>query len=125
MLQLAVVGQILKVTSLVLGGFSYSVIAATVILPWSHIPVGPVIILMILADVAAAIGLYIGRDWGFHLTLIMVPLSFIETILTLNPLAFMLAIWVLTIFIPCLARDGFYSRVFKNVRQEFSPKPKR
>ena len=27
-------------------------------------------------------------------------------------------------FIPCLARDGFYSRVFKNVRAEYGPQPK-
>jgi len=125
MFQLAVVGQGLKTVSLVLGGFQYTIIAAAVILPWSYIPAVPVVLMMILFDGIATVGLYAGRDWGFHLTLIMVPLSFIETILTLNPLAFMLAVWVLTIFIPCLARDGFYSKVFENVRKEFNPQPKK
>ncbi len=125
MFQLAVTGQGLKTLSLVLGGFSYQLIAAVVALPWSQIPVGPVILFMIIVDGIATIGLYLGRDWGFHLTLVMVPISFIETMLTLNPLVFMLSIWVLTIFIPCLARDGFYSKVFENVRAEFSPKPKK
>jgi hypothetical protein len=125
MFQLAVMGQGLKTLSLVLGGFSVAMYAAVMVLPWPNIPVSPVILLMILVDSIATVGLYFGRDWGFHLTLIMVPISFIETLLTLNPLAFMLAIWILTIFIPCLARDGFYSKVFENVRSEFSPQPKK
>jgi hypothetical protein len=124
MFQLAVVGQGMKTVSLIMGGFTYSVIALAEVFPWSHIPVVPVVIILILLDGVATFGLYLGRDWGFHLTLTMVPLSFLETILTLNPLAFLLAIWVLTIFIPCPARDGFYSKVFKNVRAKYSPLPK-
>jgi hypothetical protein len=124
MFQLSVMGQGLKTLSMVLGGFTFQIMAAEVVLPWTFIPVSPVIFLMILTDGIATAGLYLGRDWGFHLTLLMVPISFIETMLTLNPLVFMLAIWVLTIFIPCLARDGFYSKVFANVRAESVPNPR-
>jgi hypothetical protein len=84
-----------------------------------------VVFSFILADAFATIGLATGREWGFHLTLVMVPISFIETLVMFNPLAFLLSIWVLTIFIPCLARDGFYSKVLKNVRKELSPQPKK
>jgi hypothetical protein len=111
-----------------LGGFTISVLATGFleVLPWSTvIPIGPVIVILLLLDLFATVGLFVGRDWGFHLTLIMVPVSFVETMLTLNPLVFLLAIWVLTIFIPCLARDGFYAKLFQRRRAEYRTVPKK
>lgn len=128
MYQLAVLGQGFKTLSLILASFTVTIITAGYfeIIPWySVVPAGVVMIFLILLDGFATVGLYLGLDWGFHLTLIMVPISFIETVFTLNPFTFLLAIWVLTIFMPCLAKDGFYAKLFQKRRAEHGTVPKK
>ncbi|MFW9927181.1 MAG: hypothetical protein ACFFDM_10495 [Candidatus Thorarchaeota archaeon] len=126
MYQLAVIGQGLKTLSLIISGSTVTLYAAgyAELIPWtSLIQIGPVMILLTLLDGLATVGLYLGLDWGFHLTLMMVPVSFIETFLSLNPFAFLMAIWVLTIFMPCIAKDGFYSKLFQRSRARFGTYP--
>jgi hypothetical protein len=119
MFQLAVVAQFMKSIAVLAGG-----VAALAFLGWldhipwlAPIPLVPVTLLLGTINIIAGFGFYIGRNWGFHLTLAMVPVSFIETLLTLNGMVFLMGIWILTILIPCLAKDGFYARLFKRFRE--------
>lgn len=127
MFQLSVLAQVLKTLSMIVGGLMFVVVLGFAeVLPWLvFIPAAPIVVILLMLDIFATVGLFAGKDWGFHLTLIMVPISFVETMLTLNPLIFLLSIWVLTILIPCLAKDGFYSKLLQNVRTEFSTVPKK
>ena len=120
MFHLAVSAQLLKSLAVIAGG----VVALPFLgwlypVPWfSSLPLIPLTLLLGIVNLIAGYGFFTGRDWGFHLTLIMVPVSFIETMLTLNGLIFLLGIWIFTILIPCLAKDGFYSKLFRRIRHE-------
>ncbi len=118
MYQLAVLAQIMKSFVVLAGGFVFlSFLGWFDPIPWLFpVPLVPVVFLFGFTDFLASYGFFTGRDWGFHLTLAMVPVSFIETLLTLNTLVFLLGVWILTILIPCLAKDGFYAKLFNRMR---------
>jgi hypothetical protein len=118
MFQLAVLAQAMKSIAVIAGG-----LAALIFLGWfdpipwlDPVPLIPLTLTLGFVNLLAGFGFYAGRNWGFHLTLVMVPVSFIETLLTLNGLIFLLGIWILTILIPCLAKDGFYTKLFTRFR---------
>jgi hypothetical protein len=118
MFHLAVLAQIMKSLSVLVSG-----LATLAFLGWldpilwlAPLPLFPVTLLLGMVNLIAGYGFFAGKDWGFHLTIIMVPVSFIETLLTLNGLIFLLGIWILTIMIPCLAKDGFYCKLFSRKR---------
>ena len=120
MYQLAVSAQFVKSLAVIAGG-----VAVLPFLGWSHpipwlspVPLVPFTLLLGFVNLIAGYGFFVGRDWGFHLTVAMVPVSFIETLLTLNGLIVLIGIWIFTILVPCLARDGFYSKLFRRIRQE-------
>jgi hypothetical protein len=69
-------------------------------------------------DLVAGIQMYRGIDWGIHLTLIMAPLSVIETLLTLLQPILLVGIWIAMLVLPCWARDGFYAKVFRRIRSQ-------
>ncbi len=121
MFHLAVLAQIMKSLAVLVSG-----LAALAFLGWldpilwlSPLPLVPITLLLGTVNLIAGLGFFTGKDWGFHLTIIMVPVSFIETLLTLNGLIFLLGIWILTIMIPCLAKDGFYSKLFSRNRANY------
>ncbi len=120
MFQLAVLSQIMKSLAVIAGGFvALAFLGWFEPIPWlSPLPLVPVTLLLGGVNLIAGYGFFAGRDWGFQLTVVLVPVSFIETMLTLNGLVFLLGIWTLTILIPCLAKDGFYSKLFKRTRHE-------
>jgi hypothetical protein len=120
MFQLAVLAQFIKAIAVVLGGFgSLLFIDLFYPVPWlTLVPLVPLTVLLGLINLIAGLGLYTGRNWGFHLTLALVPVSFIETLLTLNGLIFLIGIWIFTIMVPCLAKDGFYSKLFPRIREK-------
>ena len=122
MFQLAVLAQIMKSLAVLVSGLAIlTVLGWFDPIPWlSSLPLIPVILILGIMNLIAGFGFFTGKDWGFHLTVVMVPVSFIETMLTLNGVIFLLGIWILTILIPCLAKDGFYSKLFRRVRQETS-----
>ncbi len=126
MFQLAVLAQFMKALAIIASGFAIlTVLDWLDSIPWlSPLPLVPVTLILGLVNLIAGYGFYVGKDWGFQLTVVMVPVSFIETMLTLNGLIFLLGIWIFTILIPCLARDGFYSKLFKRVREETADIPK-
>ena len=68
--------------------------------------------------------MYRGKDWAFQLTVIMVPLSFIETMLTLLSMVFLIAVWILFLLNTCLAKDGFYFKLNQWFRKETDTIPK-
>lgn len=118
MYQLAVLAQIMKSFVVLVGGIvSLSFLGWFDPIPWLFpVPLVPVVFICCFTDFLASFGFFTGRDWGFHLTVAMVPVSFIETLLTLNTLIFLLGVWILTIMIPCLAKDGFYAKLFNRMR---------
>jgi len=120
MFELAVLAQFIKALAVILGGFgSLMFIDWFYPVPWlTPVPLIPLTVIIGLVNLIAGLGLYTGRNWGFHLTLALVPVSFIETLLTLNGLIFLIGIWIFTIMVPCLAKDGFYSKLFPRIREK-------
>ncbi|MFW9963448.1 MAG: hypothetical protein ACFFCX_07785 [Candidatus Sifarchaeia archaeon] len=120
MFHLAVLAQAIKSLVVLVGGLvALSFLGWFEPIPWlPPIPLVPLTFMMGLVNLTATCGFFTGRDWGFHLTVIMVPVSFIETMLTLNGLIFLFGIWILTILFPCLAKDGFYIKLFKRIREK-------
>jgi len=118
MYHLAVLAQIMKSLTVLAGGFvSLTYLGWYDPIPWLFpVPLIPVLFICGFTDLLASYGFYTGQDWGFHITVAMVPVSFIETLLTLNSLVFLLGVWTLTILIPCLAKDGFYAKLFNRLR---------
>jgi hypothetical protein len=121
---LAVIAQLLKAFSVLFGGIMlYPIIGLTESIPWlGIIPVIPTILVLGALDLLAGVAMYLGRDWAFHLTVIMVPLSFIQTMLTLLSPVFLIAIWVLFLLNTCLAKDGFYYKLNLHFRNQYIPK---
>lgn len=116
---LAVLAQLLKSFFVLLGAvILYPILGLSEPVPWLSIfPVIPVIIFLGTLDLLAGIAMYLGRDWAFQLTVIMVPLSFIETMLTLLSPVFLLAVWILFLLNTCLAKDGFYYKLNQRFRK--------
>ena len=120
MFQLAVLAQFMKALAVIGGGLAtLAFLGWFDPIPWlSPVPLVPFTILLGFVNLIVGYGFFVGRDWGFHLTVAMVPVSFIETLLTLNGLIVLIGIWIFTILVPCLARDGFYSKLFRRIRKE-------
>lgn len=120
MLNLLVIAQILKTLFVFLGGISFLIILGPFeVIPWLElVPLAPSILIMGIIDLAAGVQLYRGVDWGFHLTLVMAPLSVVETLLTLLQPIMLLGIWIAMLVAPCWARDGFYSKLFTRIRKK-------
>jgi len=120
MFQLAVSAQFIKSLFVIVGGFTSLLFLGWFDpVPWLQpIPLIPLTLLLGIVNLIAGYGFFSGRDWGFHFTVTMIPVSFIETMLTLNGLVFLLGIWIFTMLVPCLARDGFYSKLFKRIRND-------
>jgi hypothetical protein len=118
MFNLTVVAQLIKTLFVFLGAVSFLIILGPFEpVPWfGVIPLAPTALLLGLVDLVAGIQLYRGVDWGFHLTLIMAPLSVVETLLTLLQPILLLGIWIAMLVAPCWARDGFYAKLFQRTR---------
>ena len=71
------------------------------------------------ADLIAAAGLFAGRDWAFQLTLLMCPVGFVETVLTLSVPVLLISPWIVMLLTTCIAKDGFYYKLQKR-RQKSS-----
>jgi hypothetical protein len=117
---LAVLAQLLKALFVFIGGVMLiPFLGFTEPIPWlSILPVVPIIILMGTLDLLAGLGMYRGKDWAFQLTVIMVPISFIETMLTLMAPIFLIAMWILFLLNTCLAKDGFYYKLNQWFRKD-------
>ena len=117
---LAVLAQLLKAFFVLLGAIMlYPVVGLTEAIPWlGTIPVVPIIVIMGIVDLLAGLAMYMGKDWAFHLTVIMVPLSFIETMITLLAPVFLVAVWILFLLNTCLAKDGFYYKLNQWFRKD-------
>ncbi|TFG32389.1 hypothetical protein EU528_03520 [Candidatus Thorarchaeota archaeon] len=116
---LAVLAQLLKSFFVLLGAILlYPILGLSEPIPWlSIVPVIPTIIILGSLDLLAGIAMYLGRDWAFQLTVILVPLSFIETMLTLLSPVFLIAVWILFLLNTCLAKDGFYYKLNHRFRK--------
>lgn len=114
---LAVTAQVLKSIFVLLGAVMlYPILGLSELIPWfGFFPVIPAIVILGFLDLIAGFGMYLGKDWAYQLTVIMVPISFLETMLTLLSPVFLIAIWILFLLNTCLAKDGFY---YKLVQQE-------
>jgi hypothetical protein len=117
---LSVLAQLLKSLFMLLGAIMlYPLLGLAEPIPWlTIIPVIPAIVILGVCDLLAAIGMYLGYDWAFQLTVLMVPISFIETMLTLLSPIFLIAVWILFLLNTCLAKDGFYYKLNQRFRKE-------
>jgi len=115
---LAVIAQILKSVFVLLGAvILYPLLGLSESIPWlGFFPVIPAIVLLGFLDLIAGCGMYLGRDWAYQLTVIMVPISFLETMLTLLSPVFLIAVWILLLLNTCLAKDGFYYKLIQRER---------
>ncbi len=118
MFHLAVLAQMMKALVVIAGAFwTLSYLGWSESIPWlTSVPLVPFTLFLGFLNLAAGIGFLLGREWGFQLTVTMIPVSFVETLLTLNGLVFLLGVWTLTLLLPCLAKDGFYSKLFRRTR---------
>ncbi|MHA1136578.1 MAG: hypothetical protein ACTSSE_08830 [Candidatus Thorarchaeota archaeon] len=123
---LSVLAQLLKAVFVLLGAvLLYPILGFTEPIPWLTIfPVIPTIIIFGALDLLAGVAMYLGKDWAFQLTVIMVPLSFIETMLTLLSPIFLIGVWILFLLNTCLAKDGFYYKLNQWFRKEADTIPK-
>lgn len=122
---LAVIAQLLKSVFVLLGAvLLYPILGLSESIPWlGFFPVIPAIVILGLLDLVAGVGMYLGRDWAYQLTVIMVPISCLETMLTLISLVFLIAIWILLLLNTCLAKDGFYFKLVQRERKKTSTIP--
>jgi len=112
---LAVVAQLLKAFFVLLGFVMfYPVLGLDEPIPWiGFFPVIIAILILGVIDLVAGLAMYLGRDWGFQLTVIMVPVSFVETMITLLAPIFLIGVWILLLLNTCLAKDGFYYKLIQ------------
>lgn len=116
---IAVIAQILKSFFVLLGAvILYPIWGLSESIPWlGFFPVIPAIVILGFLDLIAGFGMYLGKDWAYQLTVIMVPISFLETMLTLLSPVFLIAIWILLLLNTCLAKDGFYYKLIQRERK--------
>ena len=62
-------------------------------------------------DIVAAVGFVKGRDWGFHLVSSMAVLGIVETVLSFSGPVLLLSVWIVTLLMPCWAKNEFLNRV--------------
>jgi hypothetical protein len=112
---LTVAAQLFKAGFLFLTGvLVYLALGASVPIPWlGYIPAVQTMLFLAGLEVLIAIAVFQGREWAFHLMLVMAVISLIEYLLSLSIFVFMLGIWIISLLTPCLAKDGFYSKFMK------------
>jgi len=69
-------------------------------------------------DIVAAAGFIKGRDWGFHLVSSMAVMGIVETVLSFSGAVRLLSVWIVTLLMPCWAKNEFLSRVCQAERYE-------
>lgn len=112
---LTIMAQLLKAMFLALNGYLiFLAIGPTEPIPWLEpIPVVPTIAILMLIEVIVALAVFQGREWAFHLMLVLATFSIVEFLLSFSIFVFMLGMWIITLLAPCLAKDGFYSKFMK------------
>jgi hypothetical protein len=113
MLDLLVFGQLIKALLVFLGIWGISTAVGIFDpIPWiPFIPQIPFALFLGLLNVGCVYGLLWGYDWGFHLTTIMACLGFIETVVAWSPMVILISIWIITLLMPCWAKNEFYRRL--------------
>ena len=110
---IVVLAQLFKAALVLLTGVvMLNILIPGSVIPWlPFLPVVPMVLLLGMLDLVAALGLIQGRDWAFHLTLLMCAVGFVETILTLVTPVLLISPWIVMLFTTCIAKDGFYYRL--------------
>ncbi|MHA1636732.1 MAG: hypothetical protein ACTSUO_03170 [Candidatus Thorarchaeota archaeon] len=85
-------------------------------LDWYGIPLFPIVLSFGILDLVAAIGFLLGQDWAFQLVLIMAALGLTETVLAGSAPILLVAVWIITLLLPCWAKWGFYPKVLHRVK---------
>ncbi|MFX0106959.1 MAG: hypothetical protein ACFE7R_01615 [Candidatus Hodarchaeota archaeon] len=115
--QLVVLAQLIK------SGFLF--IASYILFPvevaWTPIPeIGilnpmPTVLLLAILELITGTELYRGKEWAFHLTLVLATLGFYETLLSLSSPVFLVSIWIILLMAMCLPKDGFYGKLRQRI----------
>ena len=85
-------------------------------LDWYGVPLFPLVLLFGILDLIAAFGFVTGQDWAFQLVLIMAALGLVETVLVGAAPILLIAVWIITLLLPCWAKWGFYPKVLHRVK---------
>ena len=75
-----------------------------------NIPRIPLLLTLAGIDSAVIFGLYAGKEWAFHITIVMAVVGFVETLFAWMPWIILISIWIIILMLPCWAKDGFYLR---------------
>ncbi|MGY5875495.1 MAG: hypothetical protein RTU30_07100 [Candidatus Thorarchaeota archaeon] len=113
MFNLTILAQVTKVAFVFLGILELSTILnITDPIPWiPFLPLIPFALFLCVIDIVAIIGFIQGRDWAFHLLVIMSCIGFVETVVAWAPMVILIAIWVVMLLMPCWVKNEFYRRV--------------
>ncbi len=115
MFDLTLMAQVIKVLFVVLGIVGLStVLTITDSIPWfPFLPLIPFAVVLCLIDIIVIIGFIQGRDWAFHLLVIMSCIGFVETVVAWAPMVILIAMWIVMLLMPCWVKNEFYRRVRK------------
>ena len=113
---LIIIAQFFKAIFVIVGiyivfyveGFSGSI-------PWLFdMPRVPFLLALAGIDSVVILGLYAGKEWAFHITIVMAVVGFVETLFAWMPLIILISVWIIILMLPCWAKDGFYLRYIKS-----------
>jgi len=116
---LVIVAQLVKVLFMYMGGLmiaSYEAVEET--LYWYDFPILPIVLILGTLDLIAAIGFYRGHDWAFQLLLVMAGLGFAETFFAGSIPIVLIAVWIITLMMPCWVKWAFYPKVLHRVKSK-------
>ncbi|MGY5852225.1 MAG: hypothetical protein RTU92_01505 [Candidatus Thorarchaeota archaeon] len=113
MFDLTILAQVTKVAFVILGIIGLSTIMTiTDSIPWiPFLPLVPFALFLSLIDIVTIIGFIQGRDWAFHLLVIMSCIGFVETVVAWAPMVILIAMWIVMLLMPCWVKNEFYRRV--------------
>ncbi len=81
-----------------------------------EIPDIPIVIILGIVNLIAAVGFLRGHDWGFHVIVLFAAWSLFETTVSLSSPVLLISIWIIMLMTTCLSKDGFYPKLLMRVR---------
>jgi hypothetical protein len=75
-----------------------------------NVPIVPILIVLAGVDSVVVLGLFLGKEWAFHTTIMMAVVGFVETLYAWTPMIVLISVWIITLVLPCWGKDGFYLR---------------
>ena len=78
-----------------------------------NMPRIPLLLVLAGVDSVLILGLFFGKEWGFHTTIIMAVVGFVETLFAWMPWIILISVWIIILSLPCWVKDFFYLRYLR------------